>query len=110
MNGDGMKKTSGLLLVAVLALSAFAAAPSALAQTSSGASEEATQTITTVVDSLIQIENGYIVRRPDNGGRALKILDAMSFSEAKLRRLEQAQQLRTPIQLVIKGTTIVDIR
>lgn len=99
------KMMTGLMLGAVLALSAVT--PTAQAQTSS--SEMSAKTITTVIDSLVQFEGGYIIRRPNNGGAALKILDASIFTEDKIRSLEQSFENRTAVKLVISGSTVIDI-
>ena len=114
-------KSVVVLLTSAMTMNIFAAGFSSLANAkpelkskdksavSSPQEPEELQTVTTVVADLIPFENGFIIRRPMNEGKALKIQDAMAFTEAKLRYLQAANASKNPIQVVVKGTQIVDI-
>ncbi|RYZ76208.1 MAG: hypothetical protein EOP06_31560 [Proteobacteria bacterium] len=106
--GVGMKKSGSLLLLAfgIAAVGTLSSQPAFAELTTK---KMQTQSVTTVVDHLTPGENSFLVHPPAVTGKTYKINDAMSFSESKMRKLETAQKSKTPIQLVIEGSTIVDI-
>ena len=97
-----------LIAVAMSSAQAFAARAPAQAAPAAAAADEL-QTVTTVVADLIVFENGIIIRRPPNEGKALKIQDAMALSADKIRFLQSANESKVPVRFLVKGTVVVDI-
>lgn len=101
-----MKNTLNLVLAAALMISTLAG-QSAMAQSNASSSQR--QTITAVIDGMLETEGGYLIRRPNNGGKALEIANAMDFSAEQIDRLKTSLANRTTVKLVIEGKMIVDI-
>ncbi|HVK61917.1 MAG TPA: hypothetical protein VM432_10220 [Bdellovibrionales bacterium] len=62
------------------------------------------------IAQVVSVEGSMTIVTPSNNGRNLKIADTLCFTKAKLDKVTQASEAKTPLTLIVKDNAVLDVQ